>query len=168
MQTEPMNFNTRFTLDRQHLLECYDESLPHNPPNRLKWGYIAAFTAIGIALLNRDNTPGVFGAVFIGLAVIEALSWRFRRSWWLARQLLSRSANGEVELTINDDGIRSKTPYLESQQPWQEFSHIIDTDKGFILVSTKGGQRYLSKSILSEPALEYIRLKLNASAAPNQ
>lgn len=162
-----MNLNTRFTLDRQHLLECYDQSLPHNPPNRLKWGYIAAFTAFGIALLNRDNTPGVFGAVFIGLAVIEVLSWRFRRPWWLARQLLSRSANCEVELSITEEGIHSKTPYLESQQPWQEVTRIIDTDQGFILVGPKGGQRYLSKSILTEEAVEYIRLKLNAATAPS-
>lgn len=162
-----MNFTTRFTLDRQHLLECYDQSLPHNPPNRLKWGYIAAFSAAGIALLNLDNTPGVFGAVFIGLAIIEVLSWRFRRPWWLARQLLSRSANCEVELGINEEGIHSKTPYLESQQPWQEFSRIIDTDKGFILVGPQGGQRYLSKSILSQEALDFIHLKLDASAAVN-
>lgn len=158
-----MNFTTRFTLDRQHLLECYEQSLPHNPPNRLKLGYIAMFTAAGIILLNLDDTPGVFGALFIGLGIIEVLSWRFHRPWWLARQLLSRSANCEVELSINEEGINSKSPYFESKQQWSDFKRIIDTDKGFILLASQGGQSYLSKSILSPEALEYMKLKLSDS-----
>lgn len=154
-----MYFTTRFTLDRQHLLECYDQSLPYKPPSRIKLGYIAAFAIIGIILLERSDTPGIFGAVFIGLAIIEGLSWRFARPWWLARQLLSRSANCDVELRIDDKGIYSKSPYLESQQLWQDFQQIIDTDKGFILIGAKGGQSYLSKSVLCADALDYIRLK---------
>ncbi|MEP4147531.1 MAG: YcxB family protein [Halioglobus sp.] len=59
-----------------------------------------------------------------------------------------RSANSEVRLTIDSDGIRTQNPYTQSSLLWSEIERVVKTDLGIILVAKSGGQQYLSKSVL--------------------
>tara|TARA_B100000809_G_scaffold68421_1_gene65570 strand:- start:811 stop:1278 length:468 start_codon:yes stop_codon:yes gene_type:complete len=155
-----MNYSTSFILDRAHLTECYDQSLPHSPKKRLRVEFIVATLGAGIALLAYSDVAGFFPSLLIGLGVIELLSFYFRRPWWLARQLLSRSANCEVLLSVNDKGVNSHTPLGDTQLLWREIKKLIDTPKGIILETQQGGQSYLSKSVLNNDVLAYIQGQL--------
>jgi|TARA_B110000116_G_scaffold270738_1_gene289625 hypothetical protein len=155
-----MNYSTTFILDRARLTECYDQSLPHSPKKRLRFEFIVAMLGAGIALLAYSDVAGFFPSLLIGLGVLELLGFYFRRPWWLARQLLSRSANCEVLLSINDKGVNSHTPLGDTQLPWCEIKKIIDTPKGIILETQQRGQSYLSKAELNNDVLAYIQGQL--------
>lgn len=61
-----------------------------------------------------------------------------------------RSANSEVRLTIDSDGIQTQNPYSQTSLPWADVERVVETDLGLILVAKSGGQQYLSKSVLSD------------------
>ena len=151
-----MNYSTSFILDRAHLTECYDQSLPHSPKKRLRFEFIVATLGAGIALLAYSDVAGFFPSLLIGLGVLELLSFYFRRPWWLARQLLSRSANCKVLLSVDEKGVNSHTPLGETVIAWSDIKTIIDTPKGIILEHQQGGQSYLSKLVLNDEVLAYM------------
>ena len=87
--------------------------------------------------------------MLIALAVLELFHIRYRRAWWLARQMLGRSADSEVTLTINATEIRTHSPYAQTTLLWADVERVIETDLGLILVTKSGGQQYLSKALFS-------------------
>ena len=58
-----------------------------------------------------------------------------------------RSADSEVKLSIDIDGIQTQNPYTQTSLLWADVERVIETDLGLILVTKSGGQQYLSKSL---------------------
>ena len=87
--------------------------------------------------------------MLIALAVLELIHIRFRRAWWLARQMWGRSANSEVTLSVDEEGVRTQNPYTQTTLLWADIERVIETDLGLILVAKQGDQQYLSKSFFS-------------------
>ena len=142
-------FSTHFILSREYLAECFDQSLPHGKNARPSYLFPAILFAAGAGLLSFTEQPKVAGFILIALAALELIHIRFRRAWWLTRQMWGRSANSEVTLTIDADGIQSRNPYTQSSLQWADVERVVETDLGLILVAKSGGQQYLSKSVLS-------------------
>jgi len=94
--------------------------------------------------------------MLIVLAALELIHLRYRRAWWLARQLLGASANSEVTLTIDSEGIRTHSPFAQTTLAWTDIERAIETDLGFILVDGSGTQQYLSKSLLPADVIEQL------------
>ena len=65
------------------------------------------------------------------------------------RQMWGRSANSEVALSIDEEGIKTENPYTQTALLWVDIKCVIETDLGLILVAKSGGQQYLSKSLFS-------------------
>jgi hypothetical protein len=74
---------------------------------------------------------------------------RFKRAWWLTRQIWGRSGNSEIKLSIDDKAIQTQNPYTKTVLLWKDVERIIETDLGLILVAKSGGQQYLSKSLFT-------------------
>lgn len=149
-------FNTKFTLSRDYLAECFDQSLPHGKhakPNYLFPGFL--FLAGAGLLFFAEQSKGA-GSMLIALALLELFHIRFRRGWWLRRQMWGRSANSEVKLSIDDDGIKTQNPYTQTVLLWADIKSVIETDLGLILVANSGGQQYLSKSLFSSELIKEI------------
>ena len=142
-------FSTQFILSRDYLAECFDESLPHGKNASPNYLFPAMLFIAGAGLLLFIEQPKAPGIVLIALAALELIHIRFRRAWWLARQMWGRSANSEVTLTIDSDGIKTRNPYTQTSLQWTDIERVIETDLGLILVAKSGGQQYLSKSVLS-------------------
>ena len=142
-------FSTQFILSRKYLAECFDQSLPYGKNARPSYLFPAILFVAGTGLLLFIELPKVAGFVLIALAALELIHIRFRRAWWLARQMWGRSANSEVRLTIDSDGIQTRNPYTQSSLLWADIERVVETDLGLILVAKSGGQQYLSKSVLS-------------------
>ena len=105
-------------------------------------------------LLFTEINP--YGAWFVvGLGALEALSVRFRKPWWLARQMISKAANTELTLTIDENSVSSKSFYVESKISWAEVKKIEQTAKGWLFYHA-GGKNYLSGRCLSESAKAFI------------
>jgi len=152
--TTPFYFSTTYTLDKSHFSETFDESVTVDKSNTVYFKTIVlAMLGLGI-LIFTDVNP--YAAWFIvALGAIEALSIRFRKSWWLARQLISKAANADVTLTIDEQSVSSKSFYVESKISWGEITRIEQTAQGWLLYH-KGGKNYLSNRCLSEVAKEFI------------
>ncbi|RKF15695.1 YcxB family protein [Alginatibacterium sediminis] len=150
------SFSTQFTLSRSYLAECFDQSLPHSKNAKPKYWFPVLLFIAGLALLLFSHQPTYIGGMLIAISILELIHIRFRRAWWLARQMWGRSADSEVKLSIDSDGITSKNPYTETSLLWTEVDCVLETELGLILVAKTGAQQYLSKSLFPEPLLSEI------------
>ncbi|WP_406608699.1 YcxB family protein [Agarivorans sp. JK6] len=155
-------FKTQFTLSRQYLAECFDQTSPFEKKSAIKKWFPALLLLVGLALLMFTEQPKVAGSMLIGLAVLELIHIRFKRAWWLTRQMWGRSANSEIKLSINNEGIETQNPYTKTSQAWDNVETVIETELGIILVAKTGGRQYLSKSLFPEELVAEIIVKFKA------
>jgi len=154
-------FNTQFTLSRDYLAECFDQSLPYGKNAKPNFHFPALLFASGAGLLFFTEQPMVVGCTLIALAVLELIHIRFRRAWWLTRQMLGRSAGSKVKLSIDEDGVQTQNPYTQTVLLWADIDRVIETDLGLILVAKSGNQQYLSKSLFSAELISEIVARNN-------
>jgi hypothetical protein len=152
--TTPFFYSTTYILDKSHFSETYDESVPVNTSKSV---YLKSFVLafLGLAILLFTEITPYAGWFVVALSALEALSIRFRKPWWLARQLISKAANTELTLTIDEHCISSKSFSVESKISWAEVKKITQTAQGWLLYHASG-KSYLSGRCLSETANEFI------------
>ncbi|QYJ85422.1 YcxB family protein [Shewanella mesophila] len=149
-------YTTQFILDKPYYSECFDQSVSVDPSLK-RYSKASIFVGMGTILLltGANNYASWF---IIGLGILEALSVKFKRPWWLLRQMWSRAAGNEVELTIDENGIATKSAYVNAIIAWDDIYRLKETEQGF-LFTLERGQSYLSKRYLNQQACEYIRSK---------
>ncbi|MFN3238202.1 MAG: YcxB family protein [Pseudomonadales bacterium] len=150
-------YETQFHLSKDYLAESYDQSLPHGGHANPNFTFPAILFVAGAGLLIFTEQPGVAGWAFVALCILELLHIKFRRGWWLFRQTWGKNHNVEVTLTIDSERIQTRSSLAELTIPWQDVAHVIETDLGIILVTQANAQHYLSKSILNEDWLNWVR-----------
>ena len=156
----PFFYTTRYTLDKSHFSETFDESI--SAKKSFKPYYKATGLAVfGFVLLRFTELNAYVAWFLMAIAGVEALGVYFKKPWWLARQMISQAANTELTLTINEEGIHSKSFVIESKITWSEINKIERTKQGWLLYQGKR-RSYLSNRILSQEAQDYI-----ASFCPN-
>ncbi|NRD72622.1 YcxB family protein [Shewanella sp. VB17] len=152
------SYTKSYILNKEYFIECFEESVTVERSIRAYYKALILFL-IGACLLFTGINA--YASLFIvGLSAVEALSVRFKKAWWLWRQMISQSANNDVEISINDQGITSKSLYINSQICWEDIQSSSITDRG-ILIKHPAGTSYLSKLILDQSAIDFIRQKLN-------
>lgn len=161
-------FTAQFMLSRAYLAETFDESLPHGKGANPNYWFPAGMLAAGVSLLTMTGQPGFAGAMLVALGVLELLHIRYRRAWWLARQMWGRSANSEVTLSVNEDGIETKSLFVHTTLPFSDVARVIDTELGLILVDKHGEQQYLSRSVLPNDVVQQIIAALDHPRSPAQ
>ena len=102
-------FNTTFVLSRHYLAECFDQSLPYGKNAKPNYLFPGLLLIAGAGLLFFTEQPSVIGFILIALMILELIHIRFRRAWWLTRQMWGRSAGNVVELTIDESGIQTQS-----------------------------------------------------------
>jgi hypothetical protein len=150
-------YETQFYLSKDYLAESYDQSLPHGGHASPNFTFPAILFVAGAGLLIFTEQPGVAGWAFVALCILELLHIKFRRGWWLFRQTWGKNHNVEVTLTIDSERIQTRSSLAELTIPWQDVARVIETDLGIILVTQANAQHYLSKSILNEDWLNWVR-----------
>lgn len=165
--TKPFSFTHEFVLDRAYFEQTYDASVDAKLKAKdfVKAG---VFALAGLAILMGASTSEqamdnknlyYLGYFFVGLGVVEALSVKFRRTWWLWRQMMSKAANNSATLTINDDGIYTKSNFVDATLLWADIYRIEEKPQGY-LIQLKAGKSYLSKRGLSDAAITFIQQKM--------
>lgn len=145
-----------YKLDKTHFQECFDQSAP--PVNRKDYLKAAILGGLGIALFFVEAEHYYIPFFIFCLAVVELLSVKYRQTWWVWRQLMSKAGNSSVELTIDKKGVTSSSKQVNTHIDWSEVNGITKTEKGFLL-RHDGGVNYLSKSHLNELMYELILAK---------
>ncbi len=149
-------YSTTYILDKAHFAECYDQSVRPDPT--LKPYYKAiGFCLMGIALIFTDISL-YLAYFFVGLGVVDALNIKYHRAWWLMRQMISKAANNEVTLLVDEKGIHTASQYVNSHILWSDVYRIVETDTGF-LITHKAGTSYISASCLDNSCITFIRSK---------
>jgi hypothetical protein len=155
--TTPFFYSTTYMLDKSHFSETFDESNTQDNSKKayLKGVFLAVF---GLAVLLFTEIHAYIAWFIIALGGLEVFSIRFRKSWWLARQLISKAANTELTLNINPQGVYTRSFSVESEIPWTSVNKIEHTNQGWLLYHA-GGKNYLSSRCLSEEAIAFIKTK---------
>lgn len=157
--TEPFRFSTTYVLDKTHYSETYDESSTNADS---KAGYIksVALALLGMVILYFTDISAYIAWFIVGLGALEALSVRFHKAWWLARQMISKAANNKVTLTIDEDHVCSTSIHVDSKIAWADISKIEQTQLGWLLYHS-GGRSYISNRCLSAEAQKFVSAKAN-------
>ncbi|WP_372883178.1 YcxB family protein [Psychromonas sp.] len=154
-----MFFQSKFVLNREHFEECFDQSALLGKKAAPRYKFMA-FLVIGgcliLILVPQQKTLAFF---LIALSFVEYFSFRYRRAWWLMRQMWSRNSHNTITLTINDQGVKTESLYNNSELLWAEIKGMVETPKGIMLLLKNGNKNYLSKASLDEKAVAYIKLK---------
>lgn len=151
------HYSTTYLLDKSHFSETYDESVTVDETFR---PYIKAVVValVGLVLLYITEFSPYFCWFLIALGGVEALSVRFAKGFWLARQMMSKAANNKLTLTIDEQGVSSKSIHVDSQIKWADITQVEATRQGWLL-HLAGGKTYLSNRCLSEEAIAFLEAK---------
>lgn len=145
-----------YILNREYFSECFDESA-NTSINLKTFRQTIALIILASVLFIMDIEPYVVWFLFC-LVGVELLSIRYKRSWWITRQMLSGAAGSKVNVRIDDQGIFTDSPHRQQAMLWQDIIDIKNTKKGF-LVAHNNLTHYLSKSGLNANALALIESK---------
>jgi uncharacterized membrane protein len=155
-----MHFESEFKLNREHLEECYDQSLPFSKTRTPRFKLIALLVIIAVLILFLVEQQNTLAFFLLALALVEFLSFHYRRAWWLTRQVWSKNSGNTIKLVIDDNGITTKSLYINNQLSWSDISNLDETEKGLMLTLKNGGSNYLSKANLNEQAIALIKLQV--------
>jgi len=155
--TKPFNYQTTFILDKSHFNECYDESVQAQTFATLyRKGAILLLVGAGLVLFS-DLNP--YAAWFIfSLGVLEIISSRYKKAWWVARQMLSKVAKAEVSLEINQDCVHISSFYNDNKMLFSDIELLTPTQNGW-LITHHSIRHYISNRCLSESAKALLQAK---------
>lgn len=162
-----MQFETHFILNRDHYAECFDQSILYKSPQKLRIGFISALSATGLFFLFFTEVKGLLAWFFLAMAVLEYVSFKYRRAWWLSRQMLSKNAGNKITLIFDENGIENKSVYINNQLAWVSIKSFHENETGFMLNLHQGTQQYLSKSCLNSEIQAYVLQQLSNKNVEN-
>lgn len=157
------SYSTTFILNKPHFNECFSQSVTVDRSWR-KYTKAAILISLGAYWLFFTAVSTYLAWFMVGLGVLDIIALRYQQPWWVARQMLSRAANSEITLIIDDVGITTKSAYNNAVILWQDINKLIATDCGF-LIEHKNGRSYLSNQCLDQSAITYL---LSKEMATNQ
>ena len=143
-------YTTQFSLSREYLGECFDESKAYNKRSGPNFIFPIAMLAIGTFALVWTDQPKSLGIFIFVIGVIELLHIRYKRAWWLTRQMLGKTGGQAVTLKLDEQGIETISGSTVTRTQWLDVSTVAETKRGLILITTAGGQQYLSKSLFPD------------------
>lgn len=156
MKDTSTDHTSSYTLNREYFGECFDESA--NTATSLKTYRQAIILIVTAGVFFAMEVEAYVAWFLLCLGGVELLSIRYKRGWWITRQMLSRASGSRVNLRINDQGIFTESAYHQQGILWDNITAITSTEKGFV-ITHNSGTNYLSKSSLDEDALNFLAAK---------
>tara|TARA_R110000737_G_scaffold328503_2_gene343242 strand:- start:330 stop:803 length:474 start_codon:yes stop_codon:yes gene_type:complete len=155
--TMAFNYQTTFILDKSHFRECYDESVQAQDLMTLyRKGVLLMIVGAALVLFSELNQ---YAAWFIfSLGVLELVSNRYKKAWWVTRQMLSKVAKAEITLEINEDSIHISSFYHDNNMLFNDIDQITPTEQGW-LINHKAIRHYISNRCLNESAQAFLQAK---------
>jgi hypothetical protein len=146
-------YRSYYILNREYFSECFDESANTAISLKTFRQTVALIILAGVAFALKIEPYVVW--FLLCLIGVELLSIRYKRSWWITRQMLSRSAGSKVNIRIDEQGIFSDSAYHQQAILWQDITQLRSTEKGFV-IDHNSGTHYLSRNGLTEYVLALI------------
>jgi hypothetical protein len=161
---QPFSYSTTYQLDKEHFQECYSESaIIPTSFHAYKKSVVLTIAGMLLVLFTQMNP---YAAWFVfAMGILEAVSTYYQKPWWVMRQMLSKAAKGDVKLTIDDNGIISKSFYATLSLLWSEVVSLKTTDLGWLVTHVQG-RSYISNKNLSVETIAFLTEKLNSHKTP--
>jgi hypothetical protein len=160
--TKAFSYTTTYVLDKSHFAETFDESVIIDKSIKA-YAKSIGLALFGFAILYFTDLSSYAAWFIVVLGIVEALNVYFKKPWWLARQMISRAANEELTLSIDEEGICSQSYSVKSHIAWADINKIEKTPQGWLLY--QGASRsYLSCRCLSAEANAFIQAKASAKS----
>ena len=157
--SQPFSYSTTYELDKAHFQECFSESVVIvTPINAYKKSI--ALTIAGMLLVLFTQMNPYFAWFVFAVGILEAVSTYYQKPWWVMRQMLSKAAKGNVDLTIDEQGIVSKSFYASLTLLWPDVLFIETTQLGWLIKHAKG-RSYISNKNLSAAAILFLTERLD-------
>ena len=156
--SQPFSQSVTFKLDKAHFQECYEQSAP--PVQSKDYTKAIIFAVVGVSLFFVEAEHYYFPFFLFCLAILEVFSIKYRETWWIWRQLMSKAANGRVTIIVDEEGITTASEQVNSQINWVDVDSIEQTNRG-ILLKHQSGVNYISCSHLSEETINFILSQSN-------
>ncbi len=162
MNSTVHNYQTCYTLNKEHYRECFEESASLTPKTWRRFIKAGALMLLGFFFYatQLDRMSNHLGQFFFILAFVDVLSVLYARAWWVTRQMLSKASGSEVKIDLDEQGIAIDSFYVKQQFLWQEIQSFAETEKGLVLRLQQAGQYYLSRAHFSEEAWQFMLTKL--------
>lgn len=148
------SYESTYVLDKKHFNECFSQSVPTDTSLK-PYVKAIALSMTGLLLLIFSDIDRYLGWFLTMLGIVEALSVYYRKAWWVTRQMLSKAAGNKLTLTIDNEGIKSHSFYVDNTITWQAITQIQTTELGLLIHHDKG-VNYLSNSVLSDEAKQHL------------
>ncbi len=156
------SYTTVFTIDKAHLIECYEQSVAVDF-TILKYKRAIISLLFGVALLVLKLVSDYIAFFVISLGILEVFSTRYRKTWWLWRQMIGKSYNSKVTLLVDANGIKNHSNHVDQTIDWKSVTAVDKTAAGIIIRHAKGVS-YLSNSCLDDVTIDYICNKPEAKS----
>ena len=110
------------------------------------------------------NSNALFiSLLFTGFGIYELFEYYYTRKKWLNERLASNITNKEISMIFEDDVIKSKGPFTNTELKWNGIVKTIETKNGLFLIPENGISIYLQKSSFdSENQIKLIVDKVNS------
>jgi hypothetical protein len=151
--SQPFNQSVTFKLDKAHFQECFEQSA--SPVQNKDYAKAAIFAVVGIGLFFIEAEHYYFPLFLIALGVLEIFSVKYRQTWWVWRQLMSKAAYSSVEILVGEKGITTKSEQVNTHIDWKDVNAIEQTEKG-LLLRHQAGVNYISNSHLNNEIVEFV------------
>ena len=152
--TQHFTYLSKYTLDKPHFNECFTQSVKAG----LSWRDFFKSIVLGVfgLLLLLFSDVNAYAAWFIvALGAVEGVSIRFRKAFWVTRQMMGKSAGSEVTLEIDEQGLSIKSFYVAQMILWEEITMLNKSPLGWVIIHSQG-KSYLSDEALSKQVTAYI------------
>lgn len=151
----------KFRLNHEYMSESYDQARRYGS----KWFLIervigACFVFLGMGLYIYTNGKTVMPIALVVIGVLELLSNRIKKYFWLRRHSKSKLLNAEVKLEVTEAGIDSSGPFSNGHFEWEGIEKTIRTPKGILVWPQKGMYWYLPESIAGKQTIDFIQAKV--------
>ena len=151
-------YSSKFVLDKSYFVECYEASADDNLTVK-HFTKSIVLILVGLVSLFFSQVSAYFGWFMIGLGIVGALGIYYRKPWWLTRQMLSRAANSEIDLVINEAGIETQSRFNQNNLSWENVNQLKVSEHGYLIVMKNQSKHYLSARNLSDDAKAFIEAK---------
>jgi hypothetical protein len=157
-EADSMIFQAEYVLDRPYLSECYEESLPFGSFSAVR-SYLmgVGFTLLGVVSWQVWEVNGYIASALVTIGVLEVFSTYFKKPWWLFRQKISKSNEAKVTLRLFEDGLSTSSSVHSLSLKWADVAKLQETPRGFIFTASAGSSMYVSKSVLDDRAMAFIK-----------
>jgi len=161
-----MNFEIKFTKDRDYYEEYYKQFLELKLLRKLEPYLSTTLIVFGVALEFQDthNTLSYFPLILTGLGIYELLKALTKKSRWMKQRMKDESNGKPITISFNKDEMEINGPLTNGRVKYQAFEKAQRTKFGVSIILNNGNSIFLPLTVFeNEEQLDWLTNKLTKS-----